>query len=403
MAFRPPIPTLVPAPNNTFGIRGWSVFPPGYWKGHYFSPARVAGIVRTFKRLKAVLPSFSPKVRLGHDSQQRLARSLGLPNAGRVTDVRLNAKGGLELDCDGIPRTALAWNPKANRAEVVDLLDKFRSGEIDGGSIELKPRMPNPLDPRMWFTDVLDGIAVIGEEQPGNPLSDRPTDRLHFAAGSADALVLCFSDFTPEAPMNPTADGAGTAPATDPKAQIAAALGLDVNDPVIQSLTPEQIAAILPKLGGAAPPMQFSADVLQRLNALEAANTDLRAQLAGQQTNGMVTMSEAHRRIDECVKAGKLDPMLAEVKKEDAKALLGLPADRLVFSDGAHKGKARIAAFLEQLEARPADLMFSERVGEPEPAAEGGVLSDADRLDILARTPSGRKDVRHVQKLAAAK
>lgn len=394
MGYTPPVPGLLPQPDGTFSVRGWKVCVPGYWRGELFSPARIAGIVATYRLLKGLLGSrFTPKVRIGHDPKQRLAASLGLPNAGRVTDLRPTPDGGMEIDTDGTPQKVLAWNPASGRAETFDLLQAFRNRNYDGGSIELTRAMSHPTDPRRKLFDVFDGIALLGEEHPAMRTADGiPT------TGCDATLTLAFSAYAEEPPMTP-------------KQQLAQLMGVDETDPSIAAMDDATCAKLLALVQGGGnpnpappapppgPPIAMSAEfqaMQTRLNAMEAAHGDLKKQLFAGGGAGVVTMSEAHRRIDECVKAGKVGVTKAladAIHKPTATALLNLPADKMTFSDGDHKGKSQIAVFLEEMEARPVDMMFSEQVddtGTGAVTADGLPQLDDEDMAILRTSNDGR-------------
>lgn len=91
---RLPPPTPAVDGSDTFNILNWRVFGPGYRKQELYSPERVARIVANYRALKSANPDYAPRVKLGHDKQQRLAKSLGLPNVGRVPPTRQTPTGG---------------------------------------------------------------------------------------------------------------------------------------------------------------------------------------------------------------------------------------------------------------------------------------------------------------------
>jgi len=197
MAFRPSIPKLLPsADGKTFGIRGWRVFGPGLWNGKPLSPARIAATVDTYRNLKSLIPNYAPKLRLGHDTQQRLAKQLGLTNAGRVIDARLTPDHGIDVDIDGISLTALMTDGKGGFL-AFDLEAAIRNGNYDNGLIEMKRQLRHPLDPTQTLLDVFDGIALLGEEHPAVRTTGAPG--FH---PSADLNRLAFSDFTEDEPVD---------------------------------------------------------------------------------------------------------------------------------------------------------------------------------------------------------
>lgn len=401
MAFRPSIPALIPsADGKTFGIRNWRVFGPGLWNGELFTPARIAAFVNTYRDLRALIPGYSPKLRFGHDTQQRLAKQLGLPNAGRVIDARLGAGSGVDVDLDGVPKTVLVPDARdPSKFVAFDLESALANGNYDGGSIELKRKFRHPLDPQKLLYDVFDGIALLGEEHPACRTTGGAFARFS-SDPSADLNRLSFSAFTPEDfPVD--------------LQSLAAA---------IAALPPDQLAQLMTMVQPAAPAMpgdtaapvpptdamtaKFSAmeteliGLRHRQAASEAAFDDHRKVMAGNATNGMVTMSEANRRIDECVSLGKFPKPIGDAKKVIAKEFLGLPANQMNFSDGAHKGLSQLGVFLAELEARPSDIMLSEIIPDAEPVDTA--ITPAMRSQMMT-TRTGQEDLAWHDSRAKAK
>lgn len=182
----------------TCTIPNWKVFSNGTHKGSYYSPEDVKRIVANFTRLRGHL---SPSMGLGHDRKQRLAQSLGLPSVGDITDAQTTDGTDLILTISNVP----TW-----------LGGMINAGRYKAGSVELKPDIQDPADPgRKLHGPILDGIALLGEEQPAVKGCDRPTavfsdgrpvppnyDPLpvsseamaSFSADVKDAPVTCFSE-----------------------------------------------------------------------------------------------------------------------------------------------------------------------------------------------------------------
>lgn len=210
----------------------WKVFEDGYHKGRLYPPAEIDQIAANFARLKGHL---TPKAGLGHDKGQRLTASLGLPNVGHVTDVRSDGKGNLELDVANVP----TW-----------LGGMVNAGRYDDGSIELKTAVPDPGDPAKTLPgSVLDGVAILGEEQPA--VKGCPPPRATFEDGTEvppnhDPLpvpVETMAKFSAGAPGPPDKVLCFSERTMDP--QIEAKLremGLDPAD--YAGLPPEQLAKI---------------------------------------------------------------------------------------------------------------------------------------------------------------
>jgi len=192
----------------TCRLLGWRVFQDGYHKGQLYPPAAIDEIAENFRRLKGHL---TPKAGLGHDKEQRLASSLGLPNVGLVSDVRSDGQGNLDLDVANVP----TW-----------LGGMINADRYNDGSIELKQGFPDPDDPAKTMPgSVLDGVAILGEEQPA--VKGCPPPRATFEDGTevppnhdplpvpAEAMsmfsagatgppdkVLCFSDSLEVGPVD---------------------------------------------------------------------------------------------------------------------------------------------------------------------------------------------------------
>lgn len=133
----------------TCEIRDWQVFTNGVHKGDLYTPADVDQIAANFA---PVSKSMTPYMGLGHDKQQRVAASLGLPNAGHVTGCRSDGRGNLFLDLANVPTWVGA---------------KIEAKGYHSGSVELKRDFPPPDDPARPIPGrYLDGIALLGEEQP---------------------------------------------------------------------------------------------------------------------------------------------------------------------------------------------------------------------------------------------
>ena len=125
------------------------MFAPGCWKGELYSPERCNRVPANFERLKDHL---TPLAKLGHDKQQRLAKSLGFPNVGRIVAVKPVGGGAFALDIDDVP-TAVGG--------------EIAAGRLNSGSVELLPSLPDPADPAQKIDGpILTGVAFLGEEQP---------------------------------------------------------------------------------------------------------------------------------------------------------------------------------------------------------------------------------------------
>lgn len=281
-------------PAGTCSIKGLVAFGPGTHKGELYSVERSARVPENFK----LLPGTVPAAKLGHDVQQRFARSLGFPNVGTVTR------------CGAVPGYPGVWEVDVSNVPA-EVGAQWNAGFLKSASVELSPEVRHPDDPAKKVGPVLTGISLLGEEQPAvrnfpPELRRRATSagaRAAYADGSevppaaspgrwldamADvtramaqefaaefdaarnvlrlrdreftAATVCFSDFQPEAAMDPELE-----------AKLKAA-----------GLTPEQVAAVLPLLRqppapGAVPPPAPDADHDQMADDAPAPTEDMAA------------------------------------------------------------------------------------------------------------------------------
>jgi len=171
----PPDTAALPA---TCEIRNWVIFGPGLHKDDLYTPARCRQVVANFAAYSATGHTV-PRAALGHDQQQRFARSLGFPSVGRVARCALvpgyEAQGVFEIDVAGVP---------------TEVGGEVGAGRLAGGSVELKSHQKNPADPSTEIPgDLLTGVALLGEEQPAvrnfpPELRERTRPRATFADGS---------------------------------------------------------------------------------------------------------------------------------------------------------------------------------------------------------------------------
>lgn len=178
----------------TCEVRNWRVFTDGVHKGDLFQPADVDEIARNFATVSKYR---TPRVGLGHDKAKRLAASLGLPSAGDITGCRSDGRGGLYLDLSNVPTWVGA---------------KINAGQYPGGSVELKKDFRLPPDPATVIPGrYLDGVALLGEEQPAVPGCEPP--KAVFADGTPvppnyDPVKVAPSVLTPPDPITADAEHA---------------------------------------------------------------------------------------------------------------------------------------------------------------------------------------------------
>ncbi|HEY1187984.1 MAG TPA: hypothetical protein VGE74_10020 [Gemmata sp.] len=134
---------------ETCAIKGLVAFGPGWHKDELYTPQRCDQIVTNFRDTGG---RPVPLAKIGHDRQQRYARSLGFPNVGVVTRCEPVGDGCFAVDITNVP---------------VEVGAKVSAGLLRGASVELKSHQRDPRDPaRELPGDVLTGISLLGEEQP---------------------------------------------------------------------------------------------------------------------------------------------------------------------------------------------------------------------------------------------
>ena len=163
-------------------VPGWKVFGPGYHKGELYTLADCKRMGDYFARLSADPDDdkryLTPRVKLGHDDQQRYAASLGLPNLGKISGCRVDQDGTVEIDLTDVPtQLGAAINAKI-----------FRDG-----SIEIPKPLPDPDDAgRPKLHPVLSAVSLLGEEQPA--VKGMPPPEAVFPDGTP---VPAATDLTP--------------------------------------------------------------------------------------------------------------------------------------------------------------------------------------------------------------
>lgn len=262
-----PVSSVITGKNlpPTCSIKGLVAFGPGIHKGELYTPARCLQITRNFERLKG---KTIPLAKIGHDKQQRFAKSLGFINVGTVTRCEpIGDTGCFEVDIDDVP---------------TEVGGEVNAGRLCGSSVELKSQEPDPGNPAQKIPgDVLTGISLLGEEQPAvrnwpADLQKRAKPHATFADGSpvppsasparwlnamADVtrqmaaeyqgeyradrravringheyseLTVCFSDFQPDKPEQPNKPEQSNQPDL-----------INQPDAGIAAMTPDQKAAL---------------------------------------------------------------------------------------------------------------------------------------------------------------
>lgn len=221
----------------TCEIRNWRVFADGVNKNQIYTFADIDEIARTFP---LVARHVTPHVGVGHDKAQRLAASVGVPSSGDVVGCRSDGRGGLYLDLANVP----TW-----------LGAQINAGRYPSGSVELKRDFRPPADPANPIPGrYLDGVALLGEEQPA--VKGCPPPRAVFADGTP--VPPCWDPVpVPKGPLSP--------PAPDPGVHHAACFsdaspppgGTTVDPNLIaqlKALPPDQLQALLAAVGAPAAP-----------------------------------------------------------------------------------------------------------------------------------------------------
>lgn len=404
------VPTAVPA-GESCNVLGWKVFKPGFWKGDYYSAADCKRTVDNFQKYSTGDEAYvKAKAKLGHDDEQRLANSLGLPNQGRIVDCRPTEDGGFEIDISGVP-TATG--------------QEINAGRLNDGSVELEWDVPDPSDPQKTIPGpVLTGVAFLGEEQPG--VKGLPAPRATFSERTTGRRTrrIRFSEVDP---MN----------RDDLIAQLKAK-GIDVGaDPALANLPDEALAALLKVAPAAAmtatpaqtvPPPAPGAtmsdeekkdkdDMAAKFADLEKKNADLSAQF----NHLSAAFAEATKDKDDVKAAAafakdfqsaratqKRDRAVEIVEKACVEGRV-LPAvkDHLIddlcklsdekkdcFAEGVVKGKTPFTVECEKLLARPRDARFSANA---KPLGNGvGGIDPVRRKELLGHAGElGRTIIRN--------
>lgn len=175
---------------QTVTIKGVEIMRPGTWNGVSFALADLEDIVTAFDALKGVMP---PRVQLGHDEKQRLARELfaddaagadGFPALGWPDALRIEG-GRLIADLMEVPVKLAKWIERR--------VYRARSGGLLRGVVANGVTYP-------W---VLDHVALLGDQAPAVPgLADMVLSRdslvyeaaIGFSYEGADALALAAGD-----------------------------------------------------------------------------------------------------------------------------------------------------------------------------------------------------------------
>lgn len=428
-------------------IRGVEILRPGKWNGVTFTLADLRAIVSAFVALKDELP---PRIQLGHDEKQRLARELfgddaagadGFPALGWPDNLRV--KGGrLLADLVDVPaKLARMIEKKVYRARSGGLL---RNVVMANGAT---------------FPWVLDHVALLGDQAPAVPgLADMVLSRagltyeaaIGFSYAGADALALAAGDGVtdPEeqseldgimvelealaerwgalvygrrgapaartlwaefagrlkavarqnlgADMANTVDLADVPAGTDPAADPAAAAG----GGGLSFETPEQLAGWLAGFLGVSPGnLGAIADAVKKMKADEAIDTAAGETDPLAPDEGVTGMSKETAAAD-AVALARIDALaakLAETQAAFAKSEIArqtAAAETRVDKDMAARNlPAALRATLVELASMPNDTLYLSVLegAKPVPVGERGTAEDAVSLAAAVMTETDRK------------
>jgi hypothetical protein len=414
-------PQLQPSSTTpgTFSVTGWKVFRPGYHKERLFTQADCRAVVQNFAKLsEGEQPYLRAKAKLGHNTQQRMAQSLGLANVGRIVACReVPNNGGIEIDVDGIPVEVLAQD-EDGKATVFNLKSEFDRGGYDDGSVELEYDLPDPDDPSKKIPGpVLTGVAFLGEEQPA--VKGSPSPKVEF---SHRGRAIAAEEFRTHTGGHRTRIRRIVFSEVDPmpaRDEILTKLkenDIDVGDPQIAGMTDEALFALLKQLtsdsfkasmkakfaadepdpakkvvastdANPTPDTSkdefkaFMADCTKRMGAMEQSlqdmnkmKPDIQAAAKFSKDYDTIRVEDKKRAVESAVNAAVVAGKLLPADKAD-QIELGMAKDNAVkFSAGDNAGKTPYEVWLAGLENRPASYMFSEVIDD---AQKSGELSES--------------------------
>lgn len=404
-----------------FRVLNWSVFVPGYHKGRLYTAADCRQVVANFQRLSVGPDAYlKAKGKIGHDDEQSIAKSLGLPAAGRITACREAPGGGFAIDIENIPCVGIGPD-----GEKFDFYDAVNRGLYPDGSVELVWDVLDPDDPAKTVPGpVLEGIAFLGEEPPG--VLGLPSPRAKFSRLDAGERLeqriihgrrctlrrVRFSEVVP---------------VRDQLIQQLKELGIDVGDASIAGLSDEALQALVNQLGGesfaaamkkkyaAAPdPVEtankpnppaddlgqkfaaFADDCTKRMGAMEQTLQGLQGMKEDVQQAAKFARDYPSERkaqklrtvtelVSQAAKEGRLQPW-----EKDDQIELGVGKDdatKFAAGTGAGKdGKTPFELWKTALFARPANSLLAETLADTGDDAE----LDAFTRKALSATGKGR-------------
>lgn len=399
--------------NRPCSVRNWLVFANGLNRGELYSPAEVDEIARNHPLISRYM---TPRVGTGHDKAQRLSASLGLPSNGDVTAVRSDGRGGLYLDLDNVP----GW-----------LGAQINAGRYPSGSVELKRDFQPPDDPAHPIPGrYLDGLALLGEEQPAVKGCPPPRavwadgtavppswEPIRFAAGplsppqpvTGSHSALCFSEAFAETPAVP--DPADPTPLATTPADLVAAL---------KALPPEQLATVLAQVQAqppipapdpavaAAKPEGFAAMSAEEMSACIKKMSDDYADMSKRFSAMEASKTEEQKKTDEHAYAAfSADFDRMRDRKDIGRRVtpFAFEAEKKVFIDlvtrKAFSADMTPAKYLADVEAKFAAMPINPNMVSI-PVAKSGGQTVADNPILAEMVRPGSALDRWAPKVAAA-
>lgn len=132
-------------PDDMHTVRGVEIFSTGMWNGKQITNETLDLIADAFSQTKAVI---KPHLKLGHDEDQKLLQSDGLPAAGWVENVR---KVGSKLIADFVDIPKKVYQLIKNNAYRKVSCEIYNNIEIDGQT----------------YPKLLGAVALLGADMPG--------------------------------------------------------------------------------------------------------------------------------------------------------------------------------------------------------------------------------------------
>jgi hypothetical protein len=130
---------------DTYKIKGVRIFSEGKWNGTKITPKDLEEMVESFGKLKT---GFKPFLKFGHENEQRIRKSSGLPSIGWVEDLYVKGKH-LFADISYIPKKV--YEVIKNKAYRYVSCEVYSDLEVEGTT----------------YPKVLGALSLLGAENPG--------------------------------------------------------------------------------------------------------------------------------------------------------------------------------------------------------------------------------------------